>query len=115
MILDKWLAGEIISISFDMVEQALNELELVGDEIGRLAKEGQNWEAYTRLTDCLSFFNRAAAQLPDRRHGIIERLLDWIQRIRNAMDQIVSGVGGNGYSIGISIPFGLSLSISFPI
>ena len=67
------------------------------------------------LTDCISFLNMAAQQQPSKLPGIIQRLLNWIQKIKSSVDKIVRGIGGNGYSIGVSAPFGVSVSISFPI
>jgi hypothetical protein len=118
MVLDKWLTGELMSVSLEMVETALNELE--GEE-GMIVDSGESgeskkcWNAWTRLTLYVSFLNVASQQYPSKQPAIIQRLLNWIQKIKGALDKIVKGIGGNGYSIGVSVPFGVSISISFPV
>ena len=114
MVMDRWLSGRVETISPEMVDEALDELEGTVKEIEGLADGGDYWGGYARLTACISFFNTAGQQQPSKQPGIIGRLLNWIQKIKSVVDKIVKGVGGNGYSIGVSAPFGISVSISFP-
>lgn len=115
MILDKWLSGEIVSISLDIVEQALDELEGEGEKVRHLAQSGEYWDAWIRLTACITFLNVASQQHPTRQPAIIQRLLNWIQKIKGAINKIVKGIGGSGYSLGVSAPFGISISVSFTV
>lgn len=120
MILDKWLGGDTTSIYDvkgsifpDVIDKALDELEGEAGKIMNLVQTGKYWDAYVRLTACVTFLNMASQQYPHKQPAIIQRLLNWIQKIKSAVDKIVKGIGGNGYSIGISAPFGVSISISF--
>lgn len=118
MVLDKWLSGELTSVSLEIVEGALNELEGEGGKIADLAESGESekcWNAWTRLTAYVSFLNVTSQQYPSKQPAIIQRLLKWIQKMKNAIDKIVRGIGGNGYSIGVSAPFGVSISVSFTV
>ncbi|GAG54901.1 unnamed protein product [marine sediment metagenome] len=47
--------------------------------------------------------------------GIIQRLLEWIRKIKRELDKVVGEIGGDGYSIGVSAPFGVAVSISFSL
>jgi hypothetical protein len=113
MILDNWLDGRLQTLADKDALRALDELEEEAREIEKLTGEGKYWEAYKRLFACISFFNTVAHQYPNIRSGIIRRLLDWIEKTKKAVDEIVKGVGGNGYTIGVSLPFGVSVAISF--
>jgi len=115
MILDKWLEGELETISYDSVSRALNELGEEADKVTDLAQGEKYWDAYIRLTACITFLNMASQQHPTRQPAIIQRLLNWIQKIKGAIDKIVKGIGGSGYSIGVSAPFGISISVSFTV
>jgi len=97
-----------------MVENALEELDKEGSDIEELANK-DTWNAWIRLTACITFLNMASQLYPTKQSGIIQRLLNWIQKVKGAIDKIVKGIGGNGYSIGISAPFGVSISVSFPV
>lgn len=114
MFADRWLRGERIVITSGVIEKALNELEEETEKIRHLAEAGKYWDAYVRLITCVSFLNIAGQQLPSKWPDIIGRLLDWIRKIKGEVDKIVRGLGGNGYSIGASLPLGVSVSISFP-
>ena len=115
MVVDRWLSGEVASVTVEMVDQALDELEQGAENISSLADAGKYWAAYMRLTTCISFLNMAAQQQPSKLPRIIQHLLNWIQKIKSAVDKIAKGIGANGYSIGVSAPFGVSVSISFPV
>jgi len=86
-----------------------------GEKIISLADAGQYWDGYTRVVNCITFLNVAGLQFPHMLPSITQRLSSWIQKIKGAIDKIAKGVGANGYSIGVSIPYGASVSISFPV
>lgn len=113
MVMDRWLSNQVETISPEMIDKAFDELEGTEKEIEDLADRRDYWDSYARLTACISFFNAAGQQQPSKQPGIIGRLLNWIQKIKSVVDKIVKGVGGSGYSIGVSAPFGVSVSISF--
>ncbi|MCK4387240.1 MAG: hypothetical protein KAW00_00575 [Dehalococcoidia bacterium] len=114
MVLDKWLNGEEVDFSPKTVTTALDEFEEEAKKIEDLVfKERRYWDAYTRLITCVSFFNTAAQKDPNNMSTIIQRLLAWIREIQRDLNKIVREVGASGYSIGISAPFGVSISLSF--
>ena len=110
---DRWLSGEVITTSMQMLDEALGELHEEAETIRRLVQAAKYWDAYTRLATCILFFNMAAQQEPSKLPEIIQRLLDWIKEIKRELDRIVGEIGADGYSIGVSAPFGVSISISY--
>lgn len=114
MVVEKWVREETIYITPGLIERALGELNEEAEKIKYSAESGKNWEAYMTLVNCVSFFNMAGEQLPSKRPEIINCLLKWFPQIGDLMAKIVKGIGGNGYIIGASCPFGISISISFP-
>jgi len=116
MLVDMWLNGEALVITPDVVSQALKELDEELKEIKGLALKGKYWEAYKRLVACISFLSIAAQQQPGDQTAITRRLLDWVETIKPTVDNIVWGLGGNSYIIGVSAPLGgISISVSFPV
>ena len=116
MLVDKWLNGEALAITPVVISQALKELDEELKEVKGLALKGKYWAAYKRLAACISFLSVAGQQQPGAQMEIMRRVLDWMEAIKPTVDNIVWGLGGNGYSIGISAPLGgISISISFPV
>lgn len=111
MFSDQWGIGEPISES--TLDRMLSQLPQREGKITNLVSTGRYWEAYSELNTTISFFNTAVQQQPSRLPGVVQRLLGWIQKIQGAIATIAQGVGGNGYSIGVSAPWGVSVSISF--
>ena len=115
MILDKWLRGRLPTPTEEHAFQALDELEEAAQEIHELTRDKKYWEAYRRLTGCITFLSTASQQHPTRQPEIIQQLLKWIQKIKGAIDTVIRGIGGSGYSITVSVPWGLSLAVSFDV
>jgi len=115
MILDNWLSGNLRILTEQDASKALDELNEVAEGIEKLTREGKYWEAYTRLTACITFLNISFQQQRTQQPRIIQRLLNWIQNIKGTIDKVVQGIGGSGYSIGVSLPFGASISVSFTV
>jgi len=111
-ILQRWLRGE--NISDGMIDRALLMFEHDLERIESLATGGKGWEAYMNLITRVSFLNAAGQQQPSKQPGIIQKLRSWILKIQRALGAITKAVNGNGYSIGVSAPWGVSISISFP-
>ena len=114
MIIDNWLSGET-HISVQIVDKALDQLQEEQASIEVMVDKEDYWEAYKRLCAYISFFSAAAQQQPTKLPWIIQRLINWIQKMKGQLDKMVRGIGGNGYSIGVSAPLGVSVSISFPV
>lgn len=115
MIPDKRLSGKLSAPPKDDISRALDELEDVAQEIETLAKEKKYWEAYRRLTGCITFLSAASQQHTSRQPEIIQELLKWIQKIKRAIDTVIRGIGGSGYGISVSVPWGVSLAVSFDV
>lgn len=117
MIVESWLSGNLRAPSEEDAFKALDELEEVGEEIQRLTGEGKHWEAYTKLTGSIAFLNVASEKHPTTRPRIIEGLLNWIQKSKAAIDKIIQGIGGSGYSIGVAATFPpkVSFTVSFTV
>ena len=114
MILDEWLKGDIKVINEDMINRSLADLQEETDELDRLVyQQGKYWEAFIRFTMYVSFMNNAIQQQPSKLPKIIQRLLEWIQKIKAILDKSVQNIGAKGYTIGVSAPWGVSVSVSF--
>ena len=108
IVIQKWLSEGVMRP--ELIEQGLQMFQNELREIKGITEKSP-WLAYTRLMSSISFLNAAAQQ----RIGIIDRLLNWISDIKDALDGIVKKIGASGYSIGVSAPFGLSISVSFSV
>lgn len=114
MVLDRWLNGDDVDFSPKTVTSALDEFEEEAKRIEDLVfRERRYWDACTRLITCISFFDTAVEKEPSNESRIIQRLLAWVREIQRDLNKIVQEVGASGYSIGISAPFGVSVSPSF--
>jgi transcription termination factor Rho len=114
MILENWLSGNLRTPTEEDAFRALDELDEVAEEIEKLAREGKHWEAYTKLTACVAFLNMASQEYRTTQPSIVQKLLNWIRKLKAAIDKIIQGIGGSSYSIGVSLPLGgVSLSVSF--
>lgn len=65
--------------------------------------------AFTLFTRLTSFLNVGI----DRAPGIIMRLEGWVQNIQNLARRLAESLGADSYSIGISMPVGVSFDLSF--
>ncbi len=110
---NKWIEEGLIPE--EHLNNALNMLKSKEENIESLLQYGKPWEAYGELMACIALFNATAQQYPAKRPSIIQRLLTWIKNIKSTLDKIINGIGGNGYSIGVSMPWGVSVSVSFPV
>jgi len=116
MIVDKWLRGRLPTPTEEQAFQALDELKEVAQEIDELTRDEKYWEAYRRLTGCITFLSMASQRHPTALPAIIQQLLKWIQRIKGAIDKVIQGIGGSGYSIAFSAPPGMvTVSVSFAV
>jgi hypothetical protein len=117
MILEDWLNGNLKTLTEEDASKALDELESVGDEIQSLTGQGKHWEAYEKLNGSIALANMASEQHPTKQPRIVQKLLAWIRKLKGAIDKMVQGIGGVGYSVSIaaSIPPKLSITVSFSV
>jgi hypothetical protein len=93
---DQWLKE-----GFD---RALDEIE----------KQADVEVAYADLITAVSSLNLIALRWPGKTPAIIARLSGWIRRIKAAVKGLTTRWPDvDSYSIGASIPFGISVSIAF--
>lgn len=71
-------------------------------------------DAYLSLMTVVILFNRALALRLPKLPNVEKRLKGWINHVRSTVAKLVSKLPkANGYSIGVSFPWGISVSISF--
>ena len=97
------------------IDEALKRLELENKKIDLLVESNQPWRGYNELMNCLVLFSVTAKKYPRSRNKIITHLSRWIQQIKQTLDSMVKKIGGDGYSISVSLPTGVSISVSFKI
>ena len=111
-VLEAWEQGEAMDLAMARIVErnldALLESELTQIEAVIDAQPATALMQMTRLT---SFINAATARLP----AILRRLQHWVNKMQTTINNLAKKLGANGYSIGVSMPFGLSIDLSFPV
>ena len=96
---DPWQAGE--------AETAIvNDLP---DWIAQIERNGDAGAAFGQLLALTVSINEAIAI----RSSIIERIEEYLDKLRTALAAIAGRLGAESFSIGASAPVGLSISVSF--
>lgn len=99
-------------------ELTREEAEVVRQELDRFLDRGigevrenieQPERAFTLFTRITSFLNVGIGRAP----GIIARLEGWVQSLQDLLRDLASSLGADSYSIGISMPVGVSFDLSF--
>jgi hypothetical protein len=110
---NKWLKDGIIPE--EQMGEAIKMFDRETEQINALADKRMYWEALGQLTTTLALFNATAQQRPTQQPKIIKQLLQWIHNLKDAIDKAIKGIEANGYSIGVSFPWGVSVSVSFSV
>jgi len=67
--------------------------------------------AFAQLIALTSFLNAVATKRP----SIIKRLGKWVKKLQAVANALAKKLGANGFSIGVQIPAGVSVDLSFPV
>ena len=107
--LDQWRAGADINVG--SVEEAIDH-ELSGriEQIGTTAAVYPA-DAFAQLVTLTSFLNAAAGL----RSSIIDKIAKHIDELRQALGAIARKLGAKSFNIGVSLPVGLSVSVTFEV
>jgi hypothetical protein len=112
-VLERWeYQGEMTLEMAGIIENNFDEL--MEHELGEINRNLSNQEsdiAFARLTRLSSFINAASAKKP----SIIRKLDKWVNKIKTTVNSLAKKLGAKSFSIGISMPFGLSIDLSFDI
>ena len=82
-----------------------------------MVDEGNSWGAFTRL-NILMLFCSHELEPGEARDGTrrtpftMYALLEWVSNNKDFIDEIVQGIGGDGFGLSTSI-YGMNLSVSF--
>lgn len=95
-------------------------LDLLAEEeqtMKTLVHEEKYWEAFKRLNLMFLYFSHQLepGESRDGTHNTphtMYALLEWISNNKELIDEIVQGIGGDGYGISTSI-YGMNMSVSF--
>lgn len=114
MTLDKWIANRPGDDgSYQRFSDELAEEE---EAISNLAQERKYWEAFNRLNMLFIHLTTQITfdEVSARRYTafVMSSSLDWLSKNKPLIDDIVNGIGGDGYGIATS-NFGISISVSF--
>lgn len=95
--------------------QTLNDIdETVESELNQidnLINNDQIDEAFASLLQLTSVINMAMSKMPT----LVRKLEKWIKKIKNVVEKLAKKVGANQYSISTGVPWGVSVSVSFPV
>jgi len=111
-VLEKWeLTGEMVPAMAQVIDQQLDDL--MERELSEVESsvDTKPHLAFARLTRLISFLNAALM----RRPSIIRRLEKWVQKVKAVANALGKKLGANGFSIGVGLPIGVSIDLSFPI
>ena len=113
MSLDKSLGLEELSKE-PTNENLINILTEESASLTKLVTKAEYWEAFKRLN--LVFMHVASELEHDfmrrNRPFQVATLLDWIAENKSLIDEIVDGIGAEGYGISPAL-YGVSMSVSF--
>jgi hypothetical protein len=85
-----------------------SDLDKVLKATRQISSESHAYETLANLILISSRIRRSTA-------GLASKLQDWIQKIKAALEAIAKFLNAATYSVGVSAPFGLSISISFNV
>ncbi|MFC1953915.1 hypothetical protein ACFLWR_07325 [Chloroflexota bacterium] len=114
MTLDKWISERKGNDGYyQRKEEVLLEAE---ETISILVSEQKYWEAFNRLNLMFLYFTSEfmVDDVYPRRYSafVNSASIDWIAKNKQLIDDIVQGIGGEGYGISTSY-YGVSISVSF--
>ena len=69
------------------------------------------YKALGELTLLISFINLNSLQY----HPIINKLQNWISKIKDQAEKVARALFANGYSIGVGFPIGISVNLSYNV
>jgi hypothetical protein len=105
----KWEeTGELTREEAQVIREELNLFldRGIGEVYQNIEQPERAFTLFTRLT---SFLNVGI----DRAPGIIIRLEGWVRTIQDLARRLAESLGADSYSIGISMPVGVSFDLSF--
>lgn len=110
---DNWLHDKDRSRE-NWIPLFFNTLDMEQEIISSLVKEDKYWEAFNRLNSLFLYYSDHLEHEGTRGHRpiMIPALIEWIAKNKNLIDDIVQGIGGDGYGISSST-LGVSISVSF--
>lgn len=104
--------GEMTKEMAEVIDQEFNQLmEIELNQVETLLDKDKTDVAFTHLTCLMSFVNAASTKKP----SIMRKLEKWVKRLKRAANKLGKKLGADSFSIGASIPLGISVEISFPI
>ena len=110
---ENWLSTGQITI--ELSEERISELDdLVQtqlQDIEDLIDNNMAEKAFANLALLTSFINAAASKRP----SILNKLKKWVKKFKNLTNRLAKKLGADGFSIGVSVPLGLTIELSFPI
>lgn len=112
-VLERWkFDGEMTLEMARIIEQNFDEL--IESELGKvdtLLSDDKPEAAFVQLTILTSFLNTGVGKLP----SIIRKFENWVNKIKSTLNTLAKKLGANGFSIGVAVPVGVSIDLSFPI
>jgi hypothetical protein len=112
-IFERWQTkGELSRDEAMIVEEGLDDF--LGSELGSVEQNitagGDPQVAFGQFTQITSFLSQAINRVP----RILSRLSTWVNRIGGVLANLAGQLGADSYSIGVGVPLGLSVDLSFP-
>ena len=109
----KWLEGN--TIIEDKVDEIAEQFDAIMSGVTETIEEHCNndepYLAYGLMLSYASFINTISKKNP----SILRQLQKWIKRLKDLLEVIARKVKAENYSIGVGVPFGISIIISFKI
>ena len=84
-------------------------------QVGGAAAKEQSIAALHKMFGLLSAAGRGAGKVGRLVGDVFEHLARLVQRYRRPMSRLASAVGADSFSVGVAIPLGATVALSFPI
>jgi len=110
----EWKKSDRYNLSEKATEVVNNFNTIMNEEfasINELVENNEPYSAYNRMIELVSFINSHGAH----ETSILDKLQDWLDSIRSALEGIAEKVDAESFSIGAGMPFGVSVSLSFKV
>ena len=65
---------------------------------------------FARVLGVIMFFNSLSDK---QKAGILDKIVNYLRRIKEKLDEIAREWGISSYSIGVSAPWGINISVTF--
>lgn len=87
----------------------------IDNDLDKILKATSEISGKSHAYEILADLILVSSRIKQSTTGLTSGLQSWIQKIKEALEAIAKYLKAAGFSVGVSVPFGLSISISFSL